>query len=585
MAAQDNIFTKLQKLFSTNVIIRRTGGNRLRVIDSDHIQAFGKTNMQDRYARIMGTGGVQLPYKDSAIQTNVQAQRLAMFRDYEVMEQDPIIASAIDIFSEETTLKNEYGEVLTVKCDDEDIKQILENLYYDILNIEFNLPPWIRSLAKYGDTFLFLEIAEGLGIVNVLPLSIYDTLRIEGEDPKNPHDYYFRTGGMGSNKETNLENYEVAHFRLLTDNNYAPYGRSLIEPARRIFRQLYLMEDAMLIHRIMRAPQKRIFKIDVGSIPPNEVETHINNLVNKTKKIPYIDPQTGDYNLRFNIQNLIEDYYLPVRGKDNATSIDTLSGLEYNAIEDVNYLLNKLFAALKIPKAFFGYDEAISGKLTLAAEDVRFARTVEKVQRTVISELQKIGVIHLYSQGYRDEKLEFSLSLSSPSSIYEQEKVSLWNEKVRLATDAAASKTFSTNWVYKNVFKMSEEDIIRERELISADAKRAFRYSQLESGMSDPAKYGYPQDSPQQETNEVDDGTPGNQMNKTYDMPGRPAEGMKYGKDSHPRGRDPIGFKERYQIADPEISGESLKINNDNILTERKQIWNDSGTFMDDENL
>ena len=196
------------------------------------------------------------------------------------------------------------------------------------------------------------------------------------------------------------------------------------------------MEDAMLIHRVMRAPEKRVFKVDVGNIPPQEVDQYMEKLMNKTKKIPYLDPNTGDYNLRFNLQNMVEDFYLPVRGSDSGTSIEPLSGMEFTGIDDINYLKNKMLAALKIPKAFLGYEEDLSGKATLASEDVRFAKTINRIQKILVSELKKIAIVHLYSQGYTDDQLvNFDLELTNPSVILETEKVKIWSDKVTLAKD------------------------------------------------------------------------------------------------------------------------------------------------------
>jgi hypothetical protein len=213
------------------------------------------------------------------------------------------------------------------------------------------------------------------------------------------------------------------------------------------------MEDAMLIHRIMRAPEKRIFKIDVGNIPPNEVDNYMQKIMNTMKKTPYVDEKTGDYNLKFNMMNMLEDYFLPVRGGQSGTEIDTLAGMEFTGIDDIEYLRNKMMASLKVPKAFIGYEEGLGGKATLAAEDVRFARTIERIQRVVISELYKIAIIHLTSQGYADAELtDFELTMTSPSTIYEQEKLTLYATKVSLAGDMIEKKLISKDWVYKNIF-------------------------------------------------------------------------------------------------------------------------------------
>ena len=459
--ADKSLFGRLQRLFSTNVIVRNVGGKKLKIADTDQVQKQVKSHLVDRYTKLHNN--LDLVGTGYSTVHQVMAARLALFKDYETMDSDPIISSALDVYSDESTMKGEYGDVIKIKSDNDNIKDILNNLFYDIMNIEFNLWPWVRNLCKYGDFYLYLDIKDKYGITNVVPLSTYDVTRIEGQDPSEPYMVNFhvqdadnRHSNQRSEKE--FQNYEVAHFRLLSDSNFLPYGKGMIEGARKIWKQLSLMEDAMLIHRIMRAPEKRVFKIDIGNIPPAEVENFMQKIINKMKKAPVMD-QDGDYNLRYNIQNLTEDFFLPVRGGDSGTQIEGLPGLTYEATDDIEYLRNKLMAALKVPKAFLGYEESLGSKATLAAEDVRFARTIERIQRILISELTKIGIVHLYSQGYTDEDLvNFELNLTNPSKIYEEEKIELWNSKQSLGQSMIDSKMASTEWVYDNVFKFTEEE-------------------------------------------------------------------------------------------------------------------------------
>ena len=282
-----------------------------------------------------------------------QQVRREIFRDYDAMDNDPIIKASKRLLIYSTT--NQLLKMSLVIFSQfvhpmRMYKAILNNLFYDIMNIEFNLWPWVRNMCKYGDFFLGLEMAEGKGIVNVTPYSVYNTERLERTDPENPNYVKFHIED-DVNGKVDYENYEIAHFRLLADTNWLPYGKSMIENGRRLWKQLSLMEDAMLIHRIMRAPEKRVFKIDIGNIPPNEVDNYMQRIINKMKKVPFMDRNTGDYNLKYNMQNLTEDFYLPVRGGDSGTNIENLSGLEYSSTDDIDYLKAKLFAALKIPKA------------------------------------------------------------------------------------------------------------------------------------------------------------------------------------------------------------------------------------------
>jgi hypothetical protein len=539
--ADKTIFSRLQKLFSTNTIVRKTEDG-VKVIDTDEWQNM-TTNLVDRFMKMKvtnyGTG-------QTASSMAYQQVRIDLFRDYDSMDSDPILSSALDVYSDETTARNEMGNVLKIHHEDDEIKQLLENLFYDILNVEFNLWPWTRNLVKYGDFFLQLEIADKLGIVNVMALSTYEVTRVENFDPENPQrvkfiyaPYQNPSGGYGQTPKKEFENYEMAHFRLNSDSNFLPYGKSMIEGARRVWKQLMLMEDAMLIHRVMRAPEKRIFKIDVGNIPPNEVDNYMQKIINSSKKVPFVDERTGDYNLKYNMQNLIEDYYMPVRGNDNGTSIDTLKGLEYNMIDDINYLKGKLMAALKIPKAFLGYEEDVNGKATLAAQDVRFAKTIERVQRVLISELTKIAIVHLYAQGITDDRLtNFTLELTIPSKIYEQEQVELYTSKVALIQSMQATKMFSKEWMYESVMKLAKDEQDTMTLQVLDDTKQTFRLTSIETQGVDPAK----ETGTEGPTN-VEEELDKLKLELEDDKGGRPRDAIRYGKDDHPQGRDPLGIK------------------------------------------
>ena len=546
--ANKGLFPRLQRLFSTDVVLRNVGGNQLKVFDVNNIQQTGEieTNaLVDRFNRVHTNTNTSLYGSQNSF--NYQTLRPQLYSEYDAMDTDAIIASALDIIADESTLKNDQGDVLAIKSSDENIQKILYNLFYDVLNIEFNLWPWIRNMCKYGDFFLKLEIAEKFGVYNVIPYTAFHIERLEGQDKENPtevkfrfdpdgvsaSDYgYYNVPNQPNGSSILFDNYEIAHFRLLTDMNFIPYGRSYIEPARKLFKQYTMMEDAMLIHRIVRAPEKRIFYMNVGSIPPNEVDAFMEKTVSKLKRTPYLDQNTGEYNLKYNMQNLLEDYYIPVRGNDASTKIDTANGLQWNGIEDVNYLRDKLFAALKVPKAFMGYDENTDGKATLAAQDIRFARTIERIQRIMVSELTKIALVHLYTQGYRDESLaNFELSLTTPSIIYDQERIALMKEKMDLATQMVDSKLFPSDYIYDHIFHLSEDQYDEYRDLVREDTKRKFRLDQIESEGNDPQEtgksYGTPHDLASlygQGRMESDPANIPTGYNEKKENPGRPKE-------------------------------------------------------------
>ena len=601
---------RLQNLFSSNIIIRSKGNGRLAVVDTNRLQSRGNlanTKTTDRYNRLHGSGTIKQAGAYGGYNANYNAvqNRYQLYADYEMMDKDPIINSALDIYADEATLEDQFGEILTIKSDRTDIQKILYNLFYDILNVEFNLWPWIRNVVKYGDFFLKLDITEEIGITNARPLSAYEIERMEEFD-ESTGEYDIKFQHVYGDKSA-YEVYEIAHFRLMADSNFLPYGRSMLEGARKDFQKLMLLEDAMLIHRIMRAPEKRIFKIDIGNIPPNEVDTFMEQVINKMKKIPHIDQQTGNYNLKFNVNNMLEDFYLPVRGGQSATSIDTLPGMTFTGMDDIEYVRNKVLAGLKVPKPFLGYDEGAEGKVTLASMDIRFARTIERVQKIMVSELTKIAIIHLYTQGFDNEDLiNFELALTPSSIIYDQQKVALMNEKIQLATAMKDSKLVSDRYIYEYIFNMSEEQWLQQRSDIVEDLKLRFRQNQIEQEGNDPTitgvSYGTPHDlaTIHMSSDEQD-----------KDLGGRPKEGIKFGQHKNEFGWDPFGNKELQQITDLEnqtnafnpvkrerklaLSKESqdllLKFKSKNsstkMLYEQQQTTNDTdaGTLLDEKNI
>ena len=393
------------------------------------------------------------------------------YAEFDQMEFTPEIASAMDIYADEMTTWSQLQKMLRIDCDNEEIKNILNNLYHNILNLEFNLFGWCRNMCKYGDFFLYLDIDEELGIKNVIGLPPHEVERMEGQDETNPNyvQFQWNTGGM------TFENWQLAHFRILGNDRYAPYGTSILEPARRIWRQLTLLEDAMMAYRIVRSPERRVFYIDVGNIDPNDVEQYMQKIVSTMKRNQIVDDKTGRVDLRYNPMSIEEDYFLPVRGATSNTKIESLPGGTYTGdIEDVKYLRDKLFSAIKIPQSYLARGEGgEEDKTTLSQKDVRFARTIQRLQRSVISELEKIGVIHLYVLGYRgDDLLGHKLSLNNPSKIAELQELEHWKTKFDVA-GSATENFFSKRWIAKHLFGMSEEDFLRNQRELFYDRKFA----------------------------------------------------------------------------------------------------------------
>ena len=370
---RSELFKALTRIFSGPMVNRRSQtGRRLRRHQLDkYASRFTSASGQAfKTARSRNAYNLQLAIMN-------QHNRAERYVDFDQMEYTPEIASALDIYADEMTTHSSLQPMLNIKCSNEEIKAVLDSLYHNILNIDHNLFGWCRSMCKYGDFFLYLDIDEKFGIKTGIGMPSSEVERLEGEDETNPNyiQYQWNTAGL------TLENWQVGHFRILGNDKYAPYGTSVLEPARRIFRQLVLLEDAMMAYRIVRAPDRRVIKVDVGQIPPNEVEQYMQKVITSMKRNTIVDDSTGRVDLRYNPLSVEEDFYIPVRG-DSKTDITALAGGTFTGdIDDVKYLRDKLFSALKIPASYLTNAEgADEDKTTLAQKDIRFARTIQRLQ-------------------------------------------------------------------------------------------------------------------------------------------------------------------------------------------------------------
>ena len=411
--------------------------------------------------------------------------RIDRYVDFDQMEYTPEIASAMDIYADEMTTSTLFRPIMNIVCSNQEIKNVLESLFYNVLNVEFNLYGWCRSMCKYGDFFLYLDLEEDEGIKNVIGLPTNEIERLEGEDKKNPNyvQYQWNSAGL------TLENWQMAHFRVLGNDKFAPYGTSILEPARRIWRQLTLLEDAVMAYRIVRSPERRVFKIDVGNIPPEDVEQYMQKVMTQMKRNQIVDVNTGRVDLRYNPLSVEEDYYIPVRGAASGTEISTVGGGKYTGdIEDVKYLRDKLFSALKIPMSYLSRgDGADEDKATLAQKDIRFARTIQRLQRSVVSELEKIAVVHLFTLGYRgSDLLSFKVSLNNPSKLAELQELEHWKARFDAAGNASEGY-FSRRWIAKNILNIHEEEFERMQQEMFYDRKHDFALEQVGDAMAGEA--------------------------------------------------------------------------------------------------
>ena len=454
------LFRRLTRLFSGPIVNYRQQQQR----------RFKRRALDNYAARFTSVAGKQFqkttynPFETLGSAYMANQNRGERYKDFDQMEYMPEIASALDIYADEMTTSNSLQTLVSIECPNEEIKSVLHTLYYNILNIEFNLFGWCRTMCKFGDFFLYLDIDESMGVKYAMGLPPQDIERMEGQDASNPNyvQYQWNSAGL------TFENWQIAHFRILGHDKYAPYGSSVLEPARRIWRQLSLMEDAMMSYRIVRSPERRVFYVDVGNIAPQDVEQYMLKVMAGMKRNQVVDPDTGRVDLRYNPMSVDEDYFLPVRGAGTGTRIESLPGGQFTGdIDDIQYLRDKLFSALKVPQSYLARGEgAEEDKTTLAQKDIRFARTVQRLQRAIVAELEKVGIIHLYTLGFRSEDLiNFKLTLNNPSQIAELQQL----ENLRTRFDVAAGATegyFSRRWVAKNIFSMSDEEFQRmQREM------------------------------------------------------------------------------------------------------------------------
>jgi hypothetical protein len=399
--------------------------------------------------------------------------RLSAQYDYESMEYTPEISAALDIYAEESTTTNEDGFILQIYSESKRIKGVLADLFNNALDINTNLPMWTRNTCKYGDNFVYLKLDPEKGIVGVQQLPTIEIERHEvgasgkiSTDVKQEVDKDKKALNFTwKNKNMEFQSWEIAHFRLLGDDRKLPYGTSMLEKARRIWKQLLLSEDAMLIYRTSRAPERRMFKVFVGNMNDDDVEAYVQRVANKFKREQVVDNKTGNVDMRFNQMAVDQDYFIPVRDPAAPDPITTLPGAtNLSEIADIEYIQKKLLTALRVPKAFLGFEEVVGDGKNLALQDIRFARTINRIQKSMIAELNKIAIVHLFLLGFEDELSNFTIGLTNPSTQADLLKIDVWKEKVLLYKDLVADpgngiQATSSTWAKKHIFGWSDDEV------------------------------------------------------------------------------------------------------------------------------
>ena len=519
MANQNpTVFQKLTRMFGFPGQVKTDPSpsfnfNKDELLKTDSREEYEKAMLQAQQSQYIADKWTKLDQSLYNQSVYYEPNRMAAYYDYESMEFTPEVSAALDIYAEESTTMSEKGEILTIYSESDRIKSILEDLFHTKMDINTNLQMWARGMSKYGDDFVYLKIDPEKGIVGVQQLPNIEIERIEGASAKTsgPHDIKVPTRELRfqwKNKDLEFQAWEVAHFRLLGDDRKLPYGTSMLDKIRRIWKQLLLAEDAMLIYRTSRAPERRVFKIFVGNMDDKDIESYVQKVANKFKRSPISDPRNGQVDMRYNQMAVDQDYFVPVRDASQTMPIETLPGAQnLGEIADIEYIQKKMLAALRIPKAFLGFEEVVGDGKNLALMDIRFARTINKIQKSLIQELNKVALIHLYLLGMEDELNNFTLSLTNPSAQSDLLRLEQWKEKVTLYKDATSDQSqvgilpVSHTWAKKNILGFSDSEVVLDLQQQRLERAIGFELTNTQniikrSGVFDEvdSKYGIPEE-------------------------------------------------------------------------------------------
>ena len=425
-----------------------------------------------------------------------------MYRDADLMDSFPEIGAALDTVSEESCLvSSNSGQIVNVYSKSDRIKAILEDLFVNRLNLQVTAPMIIRQMCKYGNQFMLLDIDNKLGVKDWKQLPVFNVERLENgiQNPYGSNGWSLAVNNGATddkdlstkfvwydenNSQVPFRNWQIAHFRLLTNSMCLPYGCSYLNSARRHWRLLSLMEDMMLIYRLERSIERRVYKIYVGAIDDADVQAYVENIANNFKRTPIIDPMTGQIDLRKNILDVSQDLFIPVRDANAPTPIDTLPAAQnLTAIDDIKYIQNKVLTALRIPKSFLNFEENAGDGKNLALMDIRFTRVINRIQQAFLMELTKVASIHLYLLGFEDDLTNFNLTMNNPSTQAEQLEIDNVQKKITAFRDAVSDPgnglpAMSYTRASKEILKWSDKEIkdnleeIRLERAISAELEK-----------------------------------------------------------------------------------------------------------------
>jgi len=413
-------------------------------------------------------------------QTNLQINRLERYKDFDQMDEVGEMHLALDLYADEASLVDpETHHVVKVKSPSMNVKNEIEDFLYNTLMVDKTLRPWVRYLVKYGDLPCEIVPTEHRnGVASVRHMNIYNFTRIETKHGDLVG--FFYQDEMGSNP-TYFHPWQVMHLKLDSlENIYRPYGKSILEGSRKHFKQLRLMEDAAIIYRVTRAPEKRVFTIPVNQVPTHEVPTFMEHIARAFKKKQFFDPGSGDVNERWNPLIQEDDFWLPQRDGEGPT-VTTLPGAEnLDKIADIEYFKKKMVSALKIPFSRVGIGEASEGDgKPLSHSSSDFARAVHWIQQELVIGLKKIIIVHLALRGYNAEEIrDFELQMTSASALEDLYRMEVWSSKAATMDALKGTGMFPDGFIVRKFTDLTDDEIEELEE-----EKRLEREAEMMMGM------------------------------------------------------------------------------------------------------
>jgi hypothetical protein len=613
MANNKTIFQRL------NGVLRGNSGNEEALkrfgyhSSANRDEVLFKTSNKDEYEKKLATMSQEkllsmqwikagMDNTERTIQAKNQMHLL--YYDCDLMDAWPEIHAALDIMSEEACVVGSTGKIINVTSKSERIRSILEDLFVNRLNINIMLPMIARGMCKYGNEYMLLNFSASDGVLGWRELPVTQMERLENgmttpnvpaissnNMSNNPYDTKFVW--MGKNESNPYPNWQVAHFRLLSNSFFLPYGMSVLHGARRAWKMLSIMEDMMLVYRLERSIERRVFKIFVGNLDPKDVPAYVQQIANNFKRTPIIDPMTGQIDLRRNFMSVDSDFFIPVRTENAPTPIESLPAAQnITAMDDINYMENKVLSALRIPKSFLNFQEPQGKGQNLSIMDVRFSRKINKIQQALLMELNKIAITHLYLLGFTDDLTNFSLSMNNPSTQIEAMELDNLQKKIQIAQSALQDPgngipILSMHRTLREVMKMSDREIadnineIRLEKALSAELEKTSQIIKR-TGIFDPVDniYGEVGAEYTEEPNEESGGESGG-----FGNPGGGFGGGDFGSDL-----DSIGEPGGDDLGD--ISGESGSVGMDEApevdsggTPAMESLNRESGTLLTENNI